>query len=281
MHKKPAIYSIYIAVHNEVFGILPFMIRVIFNRKGGVGKSSITCNLAAVSAHSGKKTLVVDLDPQANSTRYLGHDSNDDTVGIPEFFKSQISFKYSDFTPLNFVRKTDFDNLHLISASHDLIDIEQQLESRHKIYKLRDFLGKLLNDFEMIFIDTPPALNFYTLSALIAADSCLIPYDCDAFSREALEELVRALEEIREDHNDKLVIEGIVINQFVSRARLPKTAVEELQANGYPVLTPYISSSVKMKESHAACRPLINFEPRHKLTTEFTELFNRLGTTAA
>lgn len=257
------------------------MIRVVFNRKGGVGKSSIACNLAAVAAHSGKKCLVVDLDPQANSTRYLGHDGNDDTVGIPEFFKSQISFSYSDFTPQNFVRKTDFENLSLISSSHDLVDIQQQLESRHKIYKLRDFLGKLQDDFEMIFIDTPPALNFYTLSALIAADSCLIPYDCDAFSREALVELVQALDEIREDHNDKLVIEGIVINQFVSRAKLPISAVEELQTAGYPVLTPYISSSVKMKESHAASRPLIDFEPRHKLTGEFIELFNRLETKAA
>ncbi len=252
------------------------MIRVVFNRKGGVGKSSITCNLAAVAANAGKKTLVVDLDPQANSTRYLGHDGNDDTVGIPEFFKSQISLKYSDFAPRDFVRSTGFDNLSLISASHDLVDVEQQLESRHKIYKLRDFLSKLRGDFDMIFIDTPPALNFYTLSALIAADACLIPYDCDAFSREALVELVHALEEIREDHNDKLAIEGIVINQFVSRAKLPKSAVEELENAGYPVLTPYISSSVKMKESHAANRPLIAFEPRHKLTAEFVELFNVL-----
>ncbi len=252
------------------------MIRVIFNRKGGVGKSSITCNLAAVAAHSGKRTLVVDLDPQANSTAYLGFDGNDDTVGIPEFFKSQISFNYSDFKPQNFVRKTAFDNLSLISASQDLIDIEQKLESRHKIYKLRDFLNKLREDYEVIFIDTPPALNLYTLSALIAAESCLIPFDCDAFSRDALVDLIQALEEIREDHNENLNIEGIIINQFVSRAKLPKAAVEELQNSGYPVIAPFISSSVKMKESHAASRPLIWLDGKHKLTNEFVALFDVL-----
>lgn len=253
------------------------MIRVVFNRKGGVGKSSITCNLAAVAASKGKKTLVVDLDPQANSTSYLGHSGKDDVVGIAEFFESQIAFKYRDFKPLDYVRETGFENLSLVSASRALIDIEQKLESRHKIYKLKEFLEEVGAEFDVIFIDTPPALNFYTLSALISADRCLIPFDCDAFSYDALVDLIEALEEIKEDHNEALEIEGIVINQFQARAKIPQEAVAKLEKSGYKVLKPYLSSSVKMKESHAEKKPLPFLAPKHKLSMEFTDLFTTLN----
>ena len=252
------------------------MIRVVFNRKGGVGKSSIACNLAAVAASQGKKTLLLDLDTQANSTSYLGHDSKDDVAGIAEFFESQISYNYRDFLPNDFVRSTSFDNLFLISADHALSDMEQKLESRHKIYKLREFLQQLSEQYEEIFIDTPPALNFYSLSALIAAERCLIPFDCDAFSRDALKDLLLSLEEIREDHNESLEIEGIVINQFQARAKLPQAAVEELKSINLKILQPYLSSSVKMKESHALQKPLVYIKGKHKLTTEFVELFDSL-----
>jgi len=253
------------------------MIRVVFNRKGGVGKSSITCNLAAVSASRGHKTLVVDLDAQANATRYLGHDARDDVVGIAEYFESQISQNYRSFSPQNYARKTEFDNLYLVSANAALVDFEQKLAARHKIYKLREFLQVLAQDFAYIFIDTPPALNFYSLSALIAADRCLIPYDCDVFSRDALDELLFSINEVREDHNPELSIEGVVINQFLSRAKLPRRAVEQLRSSELPVLEPYLSSSVKMKESHECNRPLVFLDAKHKLSRQFVELFSALA----
>ena len=253
------------------------MIRVVFNRKGGVGKSSIACNLAAVSASKGMKTLLVDLDTQANSTSYLGHDRHDDVAGIAEFFESQISYNYRDFEPKDFVRSTPFENLYLISADGVLSDMEQKLESRHKIYKLREFLQTLSGQFEQIFIDTPPALNFYSLSAIIAANRCLIPFDCDAFSRDALMDLLLSLEEIKEDHNEALEIEGIIINQFQARARLPQAAVDELKSIDLNILEPYLSSSVKMKESHATQKPLIHLAAKHKLSTEFVDLFANLN----
>lgn len=253
------------------------MKRVVFNRKGGVGKSTIVCNLAAVAASKGKTVLVVDLDPQANSTSYLGHDGKDNVVGIAEFMESTISRNYRQFTSEDYIRQTRFDNLSLISASYSLVDLEAKLEAKHKIYKLRDFLNNLHVDFDEIYIDTPPALNFFTLSALISADRCLLPYDCDVFARDAMIDLMDELEEIVEDHNPELIIEGVVVNQFQSRAKLPTQAVEELKKSKFKLLKPFISSSVKVKESHASHTPLIFLDAKHKVTQEFIDLYKAIS----
>ena len=251
--------------------------RVVFNRKGGVGKSTITCNLAAMAAAKGKKVLVVDLDPQANTTSYLGHSGKDNVVGIAEFMESTISRNYKDFTSEDYIRKTPFEGLSLISASYSLVDLETKLEAKHKIYKLRDFLNNLHEDFDEIYLDTPPALNFFTISALIAADRCILPYDCDVFARDAMVDLNDELEEIIEDHNPDLIIEGVVVNQFQARAKLPQLAVKELAKEKFKLLKPFISSSVKIKESHAANIPLAFLDANHKVTLEFAELYKNLS----
>ncbi len=249
------------------------MKRVVFNRKGGVGKSTITCNLAAIAASKGKNVLVVDLDPQANTTSYLGHDGKDNVVGIAEFMESTITRNYRDFTSEDYIRKTPFENLSLISASYALVDLEAKLEAKHKIYKLRDFLNNLHEEFDEVYIDTPPALNFFTLSALIAADRCILPYDCDVFARDAMIDLMEDLEEIIEDHNPELEIEGVVVNQFQARAKLPQQAVDELGKERFKLLKPFISTSVKVKESHAQHKPLVFLDPKHKVTLEFIDLY--------
>jgi chromosome partitioning protein len=162
--------------------------RVVFNQKGGVGKSTITCNLAAVSASKGRRTLVIDLDPQANATRYLrardGEEANDD-AGIAAFYRDTLGFSFARRTLADYVEATPFDNLDLLGASPELDDLAIKLESRYKMFKLREAMASL-DGYDDIWIDTPPALNFYTRSALIAAGRCLIPFDCDDFSRQAL-----------------------------------------------------------------------------------------------
>ena len=150
------------------------------------------------------------------------------------------------------------------------------LEAKHKINKLRKLLEGLAEDYDRIYLDTPPALNFYTVSALIAADRCLIPFDCDSFSRQALYGLLNEIEEMKDDHNEALEVEGIVVNQFQPRAALPQQMIDELLGEGLPVLPINLMSSVKMRESHQACTPLVYLDPRHKLSQQFVELHDLL-----
>ena len=258
------------------------MRRVVFNQKGGVGKSSITVNLAAVAASQGKKVLVVDLDPQCNASQYLlgmqaWQGGGGPKPNIGGFFAQTLSFKLKEKEPREYVHATPFENLYLIPSDAELGEVEHLLESKHKIYKLRGMLKTLEREFDEIYVDTPPAYNFYTLSALIGADRCLIPFDCDAFSRQALYTLLENIHEARGDHNDELRVEGIVVNQFQPRARLPQQLVDELMGEGLPMLANRLSSSVIMRESHDRCMPLAYMSPKHKLTEEYAALYQELA----
>jgi chromosome partitioning protein len=253
------------------------MHHVVFNQKGGVGKSTITCNLAAISAWEGLRTLVIDLDSQGNSTRYLlGEDMPAEMPNVAEFFEQSLKFTVRDKAPHEYIVNTQWEGLDLMPSNPLLDELLGKLESRHKIYKLRDALQKLGEDYDQIYIDTPPAMNFYTRCALIAAQGCLIPFDCDDFSRRALYLLMENVEEIKADHNAALQVEGIIVNQFQPRANLPQRLVQELIDEGLPVLQPYLSSSVRIRESHQLSLPMIYLDPSHKLTQEYVSLHDSL-----
>jgi chromosome partitioning protein len=250
---------------------------VVFNQKGGVGKSTITCNLAAVSAQQGFRTVVVDLDLQGNSTRYLlGEGADEAGEGIAGYFSQTLKFVLRPKGIDEFVVQTPWENLYVLPPGAELEDLHGKLESRGKIYKLREGLAELAGDYDRIYVDTPPALNFYTRSALIAAEGCVIPFDCDDFSRRALYVLLDNVREIQADHNRSLQVKGIVVNQFQQRASLPQRLVNELIDEGLPVLGTYLSSSVRVKESHELARPMIYLDARHKLTQEFVALHEEL-----
>jgi len=250
------------------------VIRVLFNKKGGVGKSSLTVNLAAISANRGLKTLIIDLDTQCNTTAYLDATKPDSKDTIADLFEQPITFHLSRRPAKEFCQETSVENLSIIAGSPRLAELESELDSRHKIYKLKEALDSLTDEFDRIYIDTAPALNFYSMSALIAANRCLIPIDCDDFARQGLYSLQMKIAEIREDHNEELEIEGIIANQFMSNANLPKQIVEELKNEEFHVLPVYISQSVKMRESHQVKKPLISFAPKHKLTQSLVGIFD-------
>uniref|UniRef100_UPI001679C0F7 ParA family protein n=1 Tax=Paludibacterium paludis TaxID=1225769 RepID=UPI001679C0F7 len=254
------------------------MRRVVFNQKGGVGKSTIAVNLAAVAANLGSKTLLIDLDPQGNASHYLtGGQPSGDTPSAGDFFEQALNISLFGKEVEEYVIPTPFDGLDLLASDPELAELMGKLESRYKMFKLKEALDRLSGTYDEIWIDTPPALNFYTRSALIAANRCLIPFDCDTFSRQALYTLIGNVEEIRSDHNPGLAVEGIVVNQFQPRASLPSRLVEELEAEGLPVIPTRLSSSVRIRESHEAARPMIHLEPRHKLTQEYLALYRHLS----
>jgi len=261
------------------------MRRVVFNQKGGVGKTSIACNLAAISAASGYRTLVIDLDVQGNSTHYLVGEIDAEAFpaeaqGVAGLFKQTVGSRKMRQNPDSFVWETPYENLFLMPSSPALSGMEKELESRYKIYKLRDALDKLEEEYDRVYIDTPPSFNFYSKSALIAANTVLVPFDCDSFARQSLYALMENIEELQEDHNPGLEVEGIVINQFNSQARLPTELIAELEEEDYPVLATYLNTSVKMKESHREHRPLIDLAPSHKLTGQFLDLYAELESAA-
>ncbi|MEE4661732.1 MAG: ParA family protein [Halieaceae bacterium] len=262
------------------------MKRVVFNQKGGVGKTSITCNLAAIGAAMGLRTLVVDLDVQGNTTHYLVGEIDAEAYpaeaqGVAAMFKQTVRSRKMASNPDAFVWETPYENLYLMPSSTALTSMEKELESRYKIYKLRDALEKLEDEYDRIYIDTPPNFNFYSKSALIAADTVVIPFDCDSFARQSLYSLMDNIVELQEDHNPDLAVEGIIINQFNSQARLPGELVAELEEEGMPVFRTYLNTSVKMKESHREHRPLIDLAPSHKLTQQYLELHEEMEATAA
>lgn len=252
------------------------MRRVVFNHKGGVGKSTITCNLAAMGAAQGMRTLAVDLDPQCNTTCYLlGSTAREADKTILDYYEDVL---YSFFQYMNIgecIHQTRFSGLDILPAHGDLCALESKLESRHKLFKLKTALESL-EGYDLIYIDTPPAYNFFTRAALVAADTCLIPFDCDDFSRKSLYIVLDIIREIRSNQNPALAVEGIVVNQFQTRANLPGRIVCELRQEGLPLFDTCLSSSVKIRESRLHAMPMVYLAPRHKLTQEFHALHQEM-----
>lgn len=251
------------------------MIRLIFNQKGGVGKTSLVCNLAAQASKFEKKVLVIDLDPQANASWYLG--APEDVPTLADFFEQSISFHIHRKGLDAFAYPSKVSGLEIAPAHAELKNLEPRLATRHKIYVLKQAIESLQQEYDEIYIDTAPDYNLYTVSALVAADACLIPVDCDSFAVNALEHMLALFYEIRDDHNPELELEGVILNQYQARTKSAQQIRDKLEQMQIRTLPVSLHSSVKMKESHAAQLPLPYFAPNHKLSQEIAELYQNLN----
>jgi len=249
-------------------------LRVVFNQKGGVGKTTLAVNLATCAALAGKRTLLVDSDPTGDSTLHL-LGRNREVKTLADFYGSCLGMSLFRQSLGDYVTATRVPNLHLVAGGRALDDLRTKLENKHKINKLRDGLRDL--PYDHVYFDTPPALDFFSLSCLIAARELIMPIDCDAFSVRAAQEVRKAVEEVRQDHNPQLAIAGVVVNHFQRGTRHGASVVAELQRLGFRVIEPYIPASVKVRESHSATKPLVLTHADHPVGVAVKGVFDAIG----
>jgi len=248
-------------------------IRAIYNQKGGVGKTTLAVNLAACSAMHGRRTLLIDSDPQGNATAYLLGLNKQPEKTLTEFYESCLHiniFRQSLFDYI--LHQTKIPNLHLVACNREIEDIRTKLENKHKIMKLKDGLKN--NTYEEIYLDPPPANDFFSLSCLIAATEILIPIDCDAFSIRAAQEIKNTIDEVRHDHNPNLIVKGIIVNQYQKGTKQAQSVIKELEKIGFKILEPYIPISVKVKESHSEVKPIVIGHPDHAVSQSIIGIYN-------
>jgi chromosome partitioning protein len=251
-------------------------LRVVFNQKGGVGKTTLATNLATCAALAGHRTLLIDADPNANATTHLLGREQPPPRTLAHFFDACLGLSLFRQSVTEFVvASARVPGLHVLAGDRRLDDLRPKLESRHKINKLRDGLVSL--PYDHVYFDTPPTLDFYSLSCLIAAQELLIPIDCDAFSVQAAQEVRKAVDEVRQDHNPQLVITGVVVNHYQRSTRHASRMVGELRRLGFRVLEPFIPASVKVRESHSEKAPFLMRHGDHAVGKALKGVFEAIG----
>ena len=230
----------------------------IFNQKGGVGKTTTNINLAASLAIKGKKVLVLDIDPQGNTTSGLGFSKKDLELTTHEILIDE------DVHPAEAVLPTGLDNLFILPASVHLAGAEVELinmPGREK--KLKMAIDVLKPDYDYIFVDCPPSLGFLTINSLTAVDSVLIPIQCEFYALEGVSQLMSTIEIVRANLNPDLEIEGVILSMFDGRTNLSVQVVEEVKKYfREKVYTTVIPRNVRLAEAPSHGMPVIQYDPR-------------------
>lgn len=227
----------------------------ICNQKGGVGKTTTTVNLAACMALSEKRTLLIDLDPQANASTGLG-------VRIQPQEPSVYEFLVLGTSPQGLIKTTELKYLDILPSSSELIGAEIELVSLDcREYLLSKVLMKVRQQYDYIFIDCPPSLGFLTLNALVAADSVLVPIQCEYYALEGVGNLLRTIVRVQRLLNRSLIIEGFLLTMFDPRNNLSHQVVTDVRKNlGLQVFETIIPRNVKLSECPSFGKPVVLYD---------------------
>jgi chromosome partitioning protein len=239
----------------------------VFNQKGGVGKTTTNVNLSASIGQMGKKVLVLDLDPQGNSTSGYGIEKSEVETTIYEVLLNNDSIRDA-------IIKTEFDNIDIVAAATELAGAEIEFtDIPEREYILKKAISEVKDEYDYIFVDCPPSLGMLTINCLTAVDSVLIPIQCEYYALEGVSQLMGTISLIKKSLNPNLEIQGVVLSMFDGRANLSIQVVEEVKKyfKG-SVYTTLIPRNVRLAEAPSHGKPVIYYDSRCKGSIAYLEL---------